>query len=52
MPSDPSTMFDGMGPSSQQIKQDVSALHKVSSRDPSTGPAAFGLSIARVVRVD
>lgn len=52
MANDPSTMFDGMGPSSQQIKQDVSALHKVSSRDPSTGPAAFGLSIARVVRVD
>ena len=35
-----------------QMGYDVSAEHKVKTQDPSTGPAAFGLSFARVVRVD
>jgi hypothetical protein len=35
-----------------RIKQDVSALHKVESKDPSTGPGAYGLGLASVVRVD
>lgn len=34
------------------IKQGISNEHRVKSQDPSTGPDAYGLSIARVLRVD
>jgi hypothetical protein len=36
----------------EQIVQGVSGEHRNKSEAPSTGPGAFGLSIARVVRVD
>lgn len=47
----PSSMYQGPKPTTE-IKQEVSALHRVKSKDLSTGPAAFGLDLARVVRVD
>lgn len=34
------------------VKQQVSPEHRVRKEDPSTGPAAYALSLARVVRVD
>lgn len=48
----PSTLDNDAPISSMQMAFDVSAEHKVKTQDPSTGPAAFGLSFARVVRVD
>lgn len=45
-------MFNDPSIPSLQIKQDVSPLHKVQEKDISTGPAAFGLDLARVTRVD
>lgn len=48
----PSTLRTDAPLPQMQIQFDVSAEHKVKSKDPSTGPAAFGLSFARVVRVD
>lgn len=47
----PSTMFEAPMPT-EQIKQGVSAEHRVREKDPSTGPAAYGLGLARVIRVD
>jgi hypothetical protein len=47
----PSWTADGPLPS-MGVKQQVSGEYRTKSEDPSTGPAAFGLSIARVVRVD
>jgi hypothetical protein len=53
MPSRPPSTINNEAPvSSMQVGYDVSAEHKVKSQDPSTGPAAFGLSFGRVVRVD
>lgn len=48
----PSTLHNEAPVPSMQVGYDVSAEHKVKSQDPSTGPAAFGLSFGRVVRVD
>jgi len=47
----PSWSVEGPLPSTG-IKQGISGEHRVKTQDPSTGPAAFGLSVARVVRVD
>jgi len=52
MPRPPSTMDVDRPVPSAQISFDVSPEHRVKSKDLSTGPAAYGLSIARVVRVD
>lgn len=47
----PSSMRDAPTPTAQ-LQQGVSALHQFKKQDPSSGPAAFGLGLAQVVRVD
>jgi len=48
----PSTISTGWPIPTEGIKQLISSLHKFKTRAPSTGPGAFGLSVARVVRCD
>lgn len=48
----PSSLSNETPIPTMRMGYDVSAEHKVKSQDPSSGPAAFGLSFARVVRVD
>jgi hypothetical protein len=46
-------MFQGSGHMPDMaVRQKVSPEHRVKEQDPSTGPAAYALSMARVVRVD
>lgn len=47
----PTWMEDGPLPTTG-IKQGISSEHRVKTQDPSTGPGAYGLSVARVLRVD
>lgn len=51
-PKQPSTMFNDAPVPSMQMEQGVSGEYKAKRDAPSTGPGAYGLSIARVVRVD
>jgi len=48
----PSTIHDEGVIPSMQMQFDESPEHRFRRRDPSTGPGAFGLSVARVTRVD
>jgi len=53
MPNDaPSTMNNDAPIATAKMKGDISPEHKVKTRSPSTGPMAYALSIARVIRCD
>jgi len=48
----PSHLANLPQPPTMEIQHGISSEHRVKKEDPSTGPAAYGLSFARVVRID